>query len=116
MSDATLSTEHSRLDPEFKAKWVAALRSGKYQQGCGRLRNELNEFCCLGVALDLIDPKAWSGIRWNELYGTEIGVTASLIGLPRKDSSVYRLAEMNDGEIDRKHSFTEIADWIEANL
>lgn len=51
-----------KMDPRVKALWVAALRSGKYEQGesylCRRrsLRQpELgNEFCCLGVLTDLM--------------------------------------------------------------
>lgn len=41
-------------------KWVEALLSGKYKQGTHCLRNADNEFCCLGVALDVIAPDEWS--------------------------------------------------------
>lgn len=46
------------MNPEIKAKWVAALRSGKYQQGTGYLkRREANsaeyQHCCLGVLCEL---------------------------------------------------------------
>ncbi len=34
-------------------QWVKALRSKKYKQGEGALRNEDNEFCCLGVLCNL---------------------------------------------------------------
>lgn len=64
---------YSKIDPEFKAKWVAALRSGDYIQGTGGLRfvprsivDDMDaasdirgpsradgRFCCLGVACDL---------------------------------------------------------------
>lgn len=64
---------YSKIDPEFKAKWVAALRSGDYIQGRGTLRlvprsimDDMEaagipmgpsradaQFCCLGVACDL---------------------------------------------------------------
>lgn len=41
------------MNAELKAKWVEALRSGKYQQG----REQLNEadqlFCCLGVLCEI---------------------------------------------------------------
>lgn len=29
-------------------KWVAALRSGEYDQGIGRLRSHNDTYCCLG--------------------------------------------------------------------
>jgi hypothetical protein len=41
------------MNPEVKAKWVSALRSGKYQQGKHLLRPTENQFCCLGVLCDI---------------------------------------------------------------
>jgi hypothetical protein len=41
------------MDQKFKARWVAALQSGEYQQGQQQLRRG-DKFCCLGVACDLI--------------------------------------------------------------
>jgi hypothetical protein len=41
-----------KLKPEFKAAWVAALRSGEYAQ-CQDLLNDGKGFCCLGVACDV---------------------------------------------------------------
>lgn len=41
-----------KMNPEAKALWVAALRSGKYQQGFGRLEKVVDGktyHCCLGV-------------------------------------------------------------------
>jgi hypothetical protein len=55
------------MNPEIKARWVAALRSGEYQQTTGNLRTE-NGFCCLGVLCDL-HSKA-TGIEWAvDTYG-----------------------------------------------
>ena len=45
---------------EFAKRWVEALLSGKYKQGRGCLRTVDNEFCCLGVALDVMAPDEWS--------------------------------------------------------
>ena len=45
---------------EFKAAWVAALRSGKYKQGFKLLRSASDEFCCIGVAEDI------AGACWRE--------------------------------------------------
>lgn len=41
------------MNPEIKASWIAALRSGEYQQGLGVLRSSDNKYCCLGVLCDL---------------------------------------------------------------
>ena len=40
------------MNPERKAEWLAALRSGTYPQDVGQLRTDQG-FCCLGVACDL---------------------------------------------------------------
>lgn len=43
-----------------KEDWLAALRSGKYKQGHGVLRDKDNGFCCLGVYCDLTsEPGDW---------------------------------------------------------
>ena len=41
------------MSPSIKTRWIEALKSGKYKQGKGRLRNKDNEFCCLGVLCEL---------------------------------------------------------------
>lgn len=43
-----------RLDPAFKAEWIEALRSGKYEQGFGALQTRSGKFCCLGVVCELL--------------------------------------------------------------
>lgn len=56
-----------KMNPERKALWVAALRSGQYEQIgdmlCCALTNEPDPgrwgYCCLGVACDVKDPKGW---------------------------------------------------------
>lgn len=46
-----------KMNPEIKAKWVAALRSGDYKQGTGVLRSEWDEYCCLGVLCDIAEKE-----------------------------------------------------------
>ncbi len=38
-------------------KWVPALRSGEYVQGRGTLKSPDGEYCCLGVACDLMSKE-----------------------------------------------------------
>jgi len=64
--------------------WIAALRSGEYKQGRKVLRNEKDEYCCLGVACELaaragVIPKA-------ELVVAELVVAAGSNPIQR----VYR--------------------------
>lgn len=43
-----------KLPKKVKAKWVKALRSGKYEQGTGALETKFpDRYCCLGVAKHL---------------------------------------------------------------
>ncbi len=107
---------------ELGKKWVDALRSGVYTQGKHGLRDVVNnEFCCLGVLCELIDPTAWTEYeddghgnrspfmsygRGNEANGAY----APLDMLPIIDQS--RLSNLNDGG----KSFEVIADVIEQDI
>lgn len=41
------------MNKQIKARWVKALRSGKYKQARGVLKNKEGAMCCLGVLTDL---------------------------------------------------------------
>ncbi len=41
-------------------KWIAALLSGKYEQGTKCLHSADNKFCCLGVAAEVVFNAQWS--------------------------------------------------------
>lgn len=43
-----------QMNTEIRARWTAALRSGRYRQGTTALRTG-DEFCCLGVLCDLAE-------------------------------------------------------------
>ena len=106
---------YKKLDPEFKKKWVEALRSGKYEQGRTYLRSMENRYCCLGVACDLFNPKAW------ELSKHRYTLSHSSTWIPHEicaeiyldDFAIGKLVNMNDKSM---QSFKQIADWIEENL
>lgn len=51
------------MNPEVKAEWVAALRSGEYMQTKGHLKDS-NGMCCLGVLCD-IAAKHEPGWKWE---------------------------------------------------
>ena len=99
------------LDQEFAIRWVRALRSGTYRQGTRYLRNVDDHYCCLGVAADLIDPKAWRKwlvwYQWGSSYGLLSVETETRIGLTAIGQR--ELACMNDNG----RTFAEIADQIE---
>lgn len=114
------------MNPTIKKEWVAALRSGEYEQGTGYLRSG-NEFCCLGVLCDIALRK---GIvyMWRNLGYTYFGTdsNSSYLQLP---APVVRWAELDaaDPRIEDHqalsyyndtagYSFDEIADLIEEKL
>jgi hypothetical protein len=97
-----LSTE------QFKG-WLEALRSGNYKQGKVELRTLNNEFCCLGVLVDVIDPTAWSlspNYVWGEYYRGS--PPEDIISF--EDFNIFYI--MNDSD---EKTFPEIADFIETN-
>ena len=109
------------MNAEIKARWVEALRSGKYQQGRAALRSLEERFCCLGVLCDLYSPSEWT-TNGTTTNGTtryfHRGSLSAFIGadfraqMGLSDAEAWTLARMND---DGK-SFSNIADYIEANL
>lgn len=121
------------MNKEVKTLWVEALRSGKYKQGTGALRNDKNEYCCLGVLCDVARKEGIipSPRRAKDENVYEYGTVADRRGgtLP---SAVYRWAGLYDGNPtfgpngaarsaaswnDHHHkSFEEIADLIEEHL
>lgn len=117
------------MNAEIKAKWLAALRSGRYSQARGRLFNGA-AFCCLGVLCDTIDHDGWSELSEDEAptlgpdnFSHPFGDSNELldphfrdeIGIPAEAET--KLTHMNDGENGGPPAnFTEIAEWIEENL
>ena len=121
----------TKMNPEVKTAWLAALRSGEYAQTKQRLRREGPDggFCCLGVLTDLfIEAGASDGPGW-EMSPSQYGVyrfchTCVSLSDPvrqwadmeydiRSDENiVYTLANMNDSG----STFAQIADYIEENL
>jgi hypothetical protein len=129
------------MDSQVKKMWVEALRSRKYVQGHGMLRDAKNRFCCLGVLCDLLDPQGWDGGTPSQVWNHH-----GSVGLPGKDvmrkagflldaADPFRMPQVrientftsldshNDGGIQFTHeqdivrrTFAEIADAIEEQL
>ena len=98
-----------KLPQEFKEKWVTALRSGKYEQGKGRLKNGLGEYCCIGIFCEV------NNIPYNETSmldqrGDEIGYKPLQDFIGPKTDILWRKNDTNN------ESFSEIADYIEKEL
>ena len=100
------------MDAQIKSQWIEALRSGKYKQGTGYLRPNENRFCCVGVLLDVIAPDEWDGgaHRHGQIAEMPMDLRETVGLSPPQVDSLY---QMND---EYGKTFSEIADYIEANL
>lgn len=111
------------MNARIKARWLKALRSGRYRQGQKQLRTE-NGFCCLGVLCDLARR---SGVAdWNNdghFDGEYAYLPESVVewaGLNTQDPKVIQrkdlpkklLSTLNDSG----KSFKQIALYIEKSL
>lgn len=123
-----------KLPEEIKAKWLEALRSGKYRQGNGYLR-WYNSYCCLGVLYDCMggqwespfeNTHAWKPKGDDNVHGylQRQNVTLDVWNALTQEvdeedpdnggnfTVQRKLAYMND----HTESFDAIADWIEREL
>ena len=112
------------MNKQVKDKLVKALRSGDYKQTTGKLRDEGEGHCCLGVLCDLHSKE--TGTPWGEdgyYLKTDSWLPDKVVvwsGLARSGGLVDRimingrmmptLIALND---DAKYSFNQIADVIE---
>jgi hypothetical protein len=114
---------YNPMDKAVKKQWIAALRSGEYQQGKGWLRTvnpqgKGNVFCCLGVLADLHEIPFTADGEYD--FG-ESGKRSGLlpVGYCGLSDAMDILSDMNDGmgrNANNPKDFIEIADWIEENL
>lgn len=142
-SQHELGVQLSSMEPQAKARWVAALHSGNYRQATGALRTR-NGYCCWGVLCDSVDPDGWSqdthllddgvpnnglpvywftvrdGVKRDSLISR--GELAQWVGIHSPSDArfiLHLLANANDGNLNNScpgHTFAEIADWIEEYL
>jgi len=113
------------MNPEIKARWVAALRSGEYKKTTGKLRAK-GGFCCLGVLCNLHaqdhpeiaakQKKKGEYMGQAELLPWTVrdwaGLSSSGGGQVRIDGCRDTLANHNDNGV----SFKQLADAIEEQL
>lgn len=128
-------TETMKMDPELKARWIEALRSGEFEQGYSLLKyssgnaGESPKYCCLGVLSELclipLEGYTWDGEAMFIFPGNE--GRASIEMPPREwlrskgiSNDVSKIiANMNDGAgtyDGERLTFAEIADYIQDNL
>ena len=114
---------------QHRQEWVAALRSGEYEQTQSLLRDE-NGFCCMGVACDIYDSTKWNKVMahtvekgkfycYNYMDNTTslpselvryFGISDWSANYFEKDGNCSSLIDENDAGM----PFHEIADIIES--
>lgn len=134
-----------KMNPDVKAQWLAALRSGDYKQVTGALKREFRRheydgvtevgYCCLGVLCevavknDVIEPSVpqegytayWTYDGANETLPDGVREWAGLADISPSVPSPYgdggtRIQELAYLNDDQGKTFAEIADLIEAGL
>lgn len=112
------------MKKQLKSKWLAALRSGKYAQGRGKLKWVSDrgrvEYCCLGVLCEVAEIEATYVDPWANGQGTAEfeGCTSILnddllqrLGLDWEFAE--KLIDRNDGRNGKpRRSFKQIASYI----
>ena len=111
------------MNPEIRAQWCAALRSGEYKQGKEELLYETADgprYCCLGVLTDLYlkagqpvefedDGDSYSVWNWDAVLAPPVRDWAGL-----GESNPYLTPALAAAEInDDGTAFPEIADLID---
>jgi hypothetical protein len=109
------------MDKALVEKWVAALRSGQYQQGQGFLRSADNKYCCLGVGYEVAGGKWYAETQAGfvpDYYITDSGDFGrlsdeylDLFGFGSRLPQEHLIALNDNGE-----SFAKIADMVEERL
>lgn len=124
-----------KLYPEFKERWLAALRSGDYVQSVGYLhmvRGIRPGWCCLGVACDILADREGVGRdTWHDVEsfnGEDTmpprAISSWMFDPARGGSMPSYIAEEAIGTVftalakanDSGSTFEEIAEWIEEHL
>jgi len=115
------------MEASLKAKWIEALRSGKYKQGRwalrtrsgkykqGRwaLRTKSDDFCCLGVLCDISGVSKWEENGQCYSYDGALCLLPPCLRNQLTREAKETLMEMNDYS---GMSFPHIADWIKTNI
>lgn len=116
------------MNPEIKARWIAALRSGEYKQGQNKLSirepGGTTTYCCLGVLCDLAAKEGIGGWVGDKPLDFEAGGVGSTYSPPSAVTEWAGLSHRAPNEEylelstrnDDGRSFPELADYIEEHL
>lgn len=100
------------MKAELRNRWLAALRSGNYEQGTRYLCMG-NRYCCLGVLAEIDGKLVHGGFLADDYEHISILPKEYQEEINLEVADARALMTMND---QGNKSFLEIADWIEANI
>lgn len=110
---------------EHRDRWCDALVSGAYKQGYLYLRDAKDEYCPIGVLVQVVKgDKAWDKWPNHPAYwmkgGSHFFVSHKFldeVGLnPGLASAIMQLNDGNTDKMQTHRSFDEIADWIRIHV
>ena len=113
-----------QMNQEIKTKWLEALRSGEYKQGKGILKDDKDNYCCLGVLCQIHSKETnteWGVNEGNNLFNylnDSFALPNVVFNWANLESQSPMIGEIslifsND---DLGYSFNQIADEIEKHL
>lgn len=109
------------MKKDLRDKWIKALRSGNYKQAYYMLeqRDSANMNlgnCCLGVLCRVASIKPSNlGCDGSVEYDGSTGCLSNFL-LGQFELNISQQAELMKLNDDERHTFAEIADYIETNL
>lgn len=110
------------MNQDIKAKWVAALRSGQYNQITGELRSGCGH-CCLGVLCEISQQETQFGIAENleesgdvELLSLTVRTWAELTLEAGACVTIQGENDTLSNHNDQGKTFAQIANAIESQL
>lgn len=96
------------MEPKIKAKWIKALRSGKYKRAKEALKTDKG-YCCLGVLREVMDPADRRSLDNGGFYLNYRQLRQCGLRADQQEE----LANLND---DGGYSFNMMAKHIEKTL
>jgi hypothetical protein len=120
MTDVT-EAPVTKITTEQKNAWIAALRSGEYTQGRGRLHSYVDgedRYCVLGVLANIIDPEGWQEELGEEDNDPSPGKVwgDTLVTLPDGILGTENLMKLVSYNDDLDWTFEDMADFIEVSV
>jgi hypothetical protein len=105
---------------QVQTLWLKALRSNKYKQAKGVLKNTGNEYCCLGVLCDISNLGSFTDAGDYDCGGTDKHrrilpeAVRRWVNLKDKTGS-YGVTSLTDQNDFNNKTFKQIANLIEKN-